>query len=189
MANHSPLVSSGPREPDRRPRPIPAAIKTAVRLMIRGDDADTSSRPLGLVAAAQAAGVSPWTLRKYLSRPSVIAFARNERRGFLTSLLCGNPAALRDIRDGSENDMARCKAISLLEDIDRDDPRRSSPSDTPFVTVRIVSPVVQSAPAPTPLIDITPAKPKPEPAPRYDRQGYKLDDHGERVFSANDPYR
>ena len=78
--DHPPLVSSAPREPQKRPKPIPVKVKTAIRLMVRGHDDDPDTKPLGLVDAAKAAGTTAYVLRRYFDRPAVIAFLRAERR-------------------------------------------------------------------------------------------------------------
>ena len=62
----------------------------------------------------------PNTLRRYLTRPQVIAFLRAERRAFREAVCCGNELALRRVRDGDQhaNPMARVQAVRALEALD-----------------------------------------------------------------------
>jgi hypothetical protein len=101
MATNYPLASAGAREPDKRPRPIPKAIKAALTLMVHGVD-DIDGKPMDLVEAARPAGVQAPLLRRYLTRPAVIAFLRAERKVFRESILAGTEHALRRVRDGDK---------------------------------------------------------------------------------------
>jgi hypothetical protein len=143
---HPALVSSAARQPEKRPRPIPTLVKTAIKLMIHGGD---DGVPLALIDAAKAVQLQPATLRRYFDRPSVVSLLRAERRAFIATLIAGNPAALAVIRDDREgNQMAKVRAIDALEAMGEEDPRRRSAQDsTPFMTIRIITPPA-ATPAP-----------------------------------------
>lgn len=149
--------------------------------MVRGHDSDSDTKPLNLVDAAKAAGVAAWVLRKYFDRPTVIALLRSERRAFTASLIAANPAALRDIRDGAANTMARVAAIRELEALDAVDTGRTGARETPGIVISIVTP---TPPSPVTTID---AQPIAE-LERFDADGYRIDEHGERIFDPN-PHR
>jgi hypothetical protein len=157
---HLPPVSSGARQPEKRPRPIPTAVKTAIKLMVHGGD---DGKPLGLIDAARAVQLQPATLRRYFDRPNVISLLRAERKAFLAILTARNPYVLGAIRDDREgNQMARVKAAVELESMNDEDPRRRGAQDTtPFMTIKIIAPPAASA-LPDPVtIDV-------EPEPQYD---------------------
>jgi hypothetical protein len=148
MAEFFPIRSSAPREPDKRPRPIPADVKAVIHLMVWGDDANPDALPLDLIAACAAADVKPYRMRRYLDRPAVIAHLRAEHRKFREVVCCGNTAALRRVRDTSPNGMAIVASCRALDGSQAEDAGRAD-APSPGVTIRIVT----AAPAP---IDITP---------------------------------
>jgi hypothetical protein len=207
MANHSPLVSSGPREPTKRPRPIPAKVKAAIKLMVRGKDDDPDTKPFGLLEAARSAGMQPFVLRRYLERPTVIALLRSQRRAFRNELCATNESHLADIRANSLNAMAKLGAIRTLEELSDAEyatHRRSEPDSSPHVTIRILA---GPAPPPdTPVIDVTPqpqtttdpwdstkrlAEPRfrwPPDEPRRGADGYLCDENGRPVFDPDRPH-
>jgi hypothetical protein len=163
MVTAAPLASSAPREPQKRPRPIPADIKASILFMVYGDPTDEDGRPLGMIDAAKAANVKPDRLRAYLDRPNVIAFLRAERRANREAICAGNEGSLQRVRDKSSNGMAVVASVRALEQIDEEGTanRPRDPNVQPGVTIRIVN-VVQPTPPPAPpMIDIT-----PPPAPR-----------------------
>jgi len=152
MPTNYPLASAGPREPTTRPRPIPKVVKDACLLMIYGDPADEDGAPVDFISAAKAVGMQPQTLRRYLTRPQVVAFLRAERRAFREAICAGNEAALRLVRDGDahSNPMARIQAVRTLEGLEERDPV-ARPSSSAGITIRFVH-----APEKPPVIDITP---------------------------------
>ena len=153
MVDYLPFASSAPRQPDRqRPRSIPADVKAVVHLMVWGDDADPNALPLDLIAACAAAGVQPYRMRRYLDRPGVIAHLRAEHRKFREVVCSGNTAALRKVRDTSENGMAIVAATRALDGMQGEDAARAD-APSPGVTIRIVQ-----APQPAPIVDITPPR-------------------------------
>src|SRR6516164_5230040 len=115
MVDYLPFASSAPRQPDRqRPRPIPADVKAVIHLMVWGDDANPDALPLDLIAACAVAGVQPYRMRRYLDRPSVIAHLRAEHRKFREVVCCGNTAALRKVRNESQNGLAVVASVRAL---------------------------------------------------------------------------
>src|SRR6516165_2332889 len=152
MVDYLPFASSAPRQPDRqKPRPIPADVKAVIHLMVWGDDANPDALPLDLIAACAAAGVAPYRMRRYLDRPGVIAHLRAEHRKFREVVCCGNTAALKKVRDRSENGMAVVAATRALDGSQAEDAGRAS-TPSPGITLRIIS---QTAP-----IDVTPRPPQ-----------------------------
>jgi hypothetical protein len=141
-----PFAASGPRSPTERPRQVPPSVRAAALKMIyEGCD---------LVVAAQASGLRPDTLRRWLHRPELVGFLRRERAAFRQALCAGNERALAQIRDESDNAMAKVNSIKCLEDMNEEGSlRRASDVPSPGVTIRILN--VSSSQAP---IDITPSK-------------------------------
>ena len=140
-----PFGASGLRSPTERPRSIPPAVRGAVMKMIyEGCD---------LVVAAQASGLRPDTMRRWLHRPELVGFLRQERAAFRQALCAGNERALAQIRDESDNAMAKVNSIKCLEDMNEDSSlRRAGEVPSPGVTIRIVN--VSSPQAP--IVDVTP---------------------------------
>jgi hypothetical protein len=154
-----PIAAVGSREPDIRPQPIPRAVRLAIELMVRGTEDDADGQPPDVVEAARLAGLKPSTLRKYLTRPSVLSLIRRERKAYRQAILCGQEAALVQIRNKSANAMARIAATRLLEELDSEEHLRPGGSQqTCGVVIRIVQAAPSALPAPT--IDVTPTKPK-----------------------------
>jgi hypothetical protein len=148
MVDYLPFASSAPRQPDRqKPRPIPVDVKRVIHLMTWGDDANPDALPLDLIAACAAAGVKPYRMRRYLDRPAVIAHLRAELRKFREVVCCGNPAALRRVRDSSPNGMAIVASCRALDGSQADDAGRAS-GPSPGIVLNIHPP----APA---IVDIT----------------------------------
>jgi hypothetical protein len=122
--------------------------------MVWGDDANPDALPLDMIAACAAAGVKPYRMRRYLDRPAVIAHLRAEHRKFREVVCSGNTAALRKVRDTSENGMAIVASIRALDGMQGEDAARADAS-SPGVTIRIIQ-----APQPAQPIDITPRQPQ-----------------------------
>jgi hypothetical protein len=51
-----------------------------------------------LVVAAQASGLRPDTMRRWLHRPELVGFLRRERAAFRQAICAGNEAVLAEIR-------------------------------------------------------------------------------------------
>ena len=135
----APFAASGRRTPTERPRRIPQAVQAAVLLMIHeGTD---------FVAAAQANGLRPDTMRRWLHRPELVSLIRRERAAFRQAICAGNERALMQIRDEpGGNAMAKVNSIKCLEDMNEESSlRRVSDVPGPGVTIRILN-VSSSAP-------------------------------------------
>ena len=143
MPVNLPFAASSPRELSDKPRPIPKSVQLACLDMIH--------QGIDFVAAARANNIKPDTLRRHLSRGETLAYIRRERAAFRQSICAANEFYLAAIRNNSENEMARTKAISLLEQIDDQAIDRPSRDVTPGITIRVLS----IAPQP---VDITPLK-------------------------------
>jgi hypothetical protein len=143
MPVNLPFAASSPRELSDKPRPIPKSVQLACLYMIH--------QGIDFVAAARANNIKPDTLRRHLSRGETLAYIRRERAAFRQSICAANEFYLAAIRNNSENEMARTKAISLLEQIDDQAIDRPSRDVTPGITIRVLS----IAPQP---VDITPLK-------------------------------
>jgi hypothetical protein len=87
---------------------VPAKVKVALDLLFNDPNAD-------LASAAAAVGMPTNRLRDQLKLPHVRRYATQERGAFIDALCAGNAAALKDIRDNSNNAMARVAAVRLAE--------------------------------------------------------------------------
>jgi hypothetical protein len=116
-----PILSSGSREPDKRPQPIPRKVRDAIALMVCGRRDDPDCAPLSFIDAAKECGIRPDVMRKYLDRPSVRALLRADRRAFRDAICAGNELALQRIRDRGGNAMAAVAAVRALEQIDSEE--------------------------------------------------------------------
>jgi len=155
MPDNPPLSAAGAREPEKRPRPIPRAVRDAINLMVFGKMDDADCAPLDFIEAAKLSGIKPDVMRRYLDRPSVRALLRAERRAFRDAICAGNELALRKVRDQSRNGMASIAAVRALEQLDEQDHGRPGDSDKqmPGLTIIIEQP---QHPAPVTTIDVTP---------------------------------
>jgi hypothetical protein len=141
----APFAATGPRAPTERPRQIPQSVRAAALKMIHeGCD---------LVLAAQASGLRPDTLRRWLHRPELVGFLRRERAAYRQAICAGNEHALKSIRDEpGGNAVAKVNSIKCLEDMNEEGSlRRSSDVPSAGVTIRILNIAPQPAP-----IDVTP---------------------------------
>ena len=135
-----PFAASGPRSPIERPRRIPQAVQAAVLLMIHeGTD---------FVTAAQANGLRPDTMRRWLHRPELVSLIRRERAAFRQAICSGNEHALAAIRDEpAGNAMAKVNAIRTLEALGEEAALRSSEAPSPGIVLRVVTVVQNAKPA------------------------------------------
>jgi hypothetical protein len=109
--------------------------------MVYGAEGDPAAKPLNVVEAAKAVGLTPYVLRRYFDRPQAIAFLRAERRVFRELLSSTNEYALGMIRDASPNHMARCAAIRQLEMLATDEASQvGNVPSTPGVIIRLLVP-------------------------------------------------
>ncbi len=107
------------RDAQGRPPAVPAKAKAAIRVLLDQPKTD-------LHAAAVAAGLTVYQLRKYLKMPHVRRYFATERQVVLDSICAGNPVALRTIRDEARNQMAAVAAVRGLE-LMRNEDQASAP--------------------------------------------------------------
>jgi hypothetical protein len=144
-----PFAASG-RDLSDKPRRIPKSVQLACLDMVH--------RGIDFIEAARANGIKPDTLRRHLHRIETIAFIRRERAAFRTALCSANEFYLAQIRANSQNEMARTRAISILEEIDGDSrarPMHSVP-EQPGICIRIINVSASEpplAPPPAKVID------------------------------------
>ena len=179
------IAAAGPRDPVKRPRPIPKAVRAAILLMVYGKPDDPDCGPVDFVAAAKLVDLKPFVLRRYFDRAAVRALLLSERRAFRAMICSGNEAALKDIRDKSANFMARIGAIRTLEELADSDANRSHNSPTPGVTINVINAATPPALPPLPVPSVIDVQPLDESKP--DEGGYLIDERGRRVDDRGNP--
>jgi hypothetical protein len=110
---------------------------------------------MSIAEAAQHVGMTGYAIRLAFEKPHVIAFVRMQKQVMRSSVCAANISVLAGIRDESENDMARVRAVSMLEDMDGAERQHGgNAGQSPGLVIQIVTNGPE-APA-KPLIDITP---------------------------------
>jgi hypothetical protein len=133
-----------------RAPPVPAKAKAALEILFNDPKTDYA-------AAAQTVGISTHKLREYLKLPQTRTYIYHEKRAFLDALSVSNPAALKEIRDRSGNDMARVAAIKTSEQMLQtvvEETRGGAQRHMPGLVVVIEGArgaVIQTIPPPAPL--------------------------------------
>ncbi|WP_316228636.1 hypothetical protein [Bradyrhizobium sp. SZCCHNR1045] len=157
-----PVTAAG--QGQKRPQPIPAKVKDALRLMVYGKLDDDECKPLDFIAAAKECDIKPDQMRRYLDRPNVRAFLMAERRAFRAAICAGNEAALLDVRDNAKNGLARIGAVRALEGMEIADAEVHAPGrqQLPGLTVVLNVPGLPSSPQP-PALDVMPDRTIPRP--------------------------
>jgi hypothetical protein len=138
---------------------VPQKVREAFRLM-QDDPAMT------LQLAAAAVKLNTYKLREFLGKPHGRKWIIDEKRLQLDAICAANPEALRQIRDSSENDMARVNSVKTLEGmkelIDPSAVRAGTQVHSPGLVVQIINGAsgeverTIGAQPPTPMIDVTP---------------------------------
>jgi hypothetical protein len=95
-------------------RSVPKKVQEAFRLMLNDPSID-------LQKAALAVGTPTYNLRRLLKLPHIAKWCRTERSAIISELCAGNMAAIRDIRDRGENQMARVAAVRAAENLRQQD--------------------------------------------------------------------
>jgi hypothetical protein len=144
------------RKIDRETPVVPAKVKTAVEHLFDDPKSD-------LAAAAAHAGLSTYRLRNELKKPHVRTWIWHERRLLLDALCAQNPAALKAIRDTSENSMAQVSAVKTIEAMHQmavEETRGGPHTQTAPGLVVIIEhrdgTTQTIAPMPAPMIEVTP---------------------------------
>jgi len=105
--------------------------------------------------AARTAGMTGHAVRCALDRPHVLAFIRNEREVLRAYVSAQNIHHARNLRNTSDNDMAKLGAMKLIEQLGTESVARSAGSLTlPGLTIQIIQQVGSAAIEP-PLTDVT----------------------------------
>jgi hypothetical protein len=86
--------------------------------MVYGHPDDVDCGALTFVEAADATGIKPDVMRRYLDRPEVRALLLAERRAFRTAICGGNEGALLRVRETAQNGMAVVAAVRALEELE-----------------------------------------------------------------------
>jgi hypothetical protein len=148
-------------EARKRAPVVPAKMKIVVAELLMQPKYD-------LAAAAEKAGVSHYWARRYLSRPTVLRYFREERAAMLEEICAGNPAALAKVRESSGNDMAivaSCRALELMRQTVAEQ-AGGARQPAPGLIVQIVhsnGSTETIGPPPPPMIDVTPEREALEP--------------------------
>lgn len=153
MSSLTPPIAASGRELNGPPRPIPRAVKASIVMMVH--------EAVDFIVAAKAHDLRPDTLRRWLHRPEVAAFVREERRAYRLAISCGNEHALAEVRDNREgNQMARVAATKAIHEIDHEETTRGAGDQmTAGITIQIVhvppdaGSMVDVTPKPVPLTD------------------------------------
>jgi hypothetical protein len=95
-------------EARKREPVVPAKMKIVIKELL-------DQRVYDLAAAAEKAGLSHYMARRYLKRPNVLRYFREERAAMLEEVCAGNAAALALVRATSDNGMAVTAACRQLE--------------------------------------------------------------------------
>jgi DNA repair ATPase RecN len=95
-------------EARKREPVVPAKIKIVIKELL-------DQRVYDLAAAAAKADLTMYLARKYLKRPNVLRYFREERAAMLEEVCAGNAAALALVRATSDNGMAVTAACRQLE--------------------------------------------------------------------------
>jgi hypothetical protein len=139
-------------------RDVPAKAKVAIAVLLTQPKQD-------LEAAATAAGLQTYMLRRYLGRPEVRNYFRKQQQILVDAIVAGNAVALKDIRDNSGNQMARvnaARALQLMQN-EMDDPHYANRNTLPAAGITIVIEAGATAKVLGPVVDVT-----PQPAPEFE---------------------
>ena len=120
-------------------QPEPKRERLSPKLKIALDDMVWNGAPFD--EAARAADYSIQSMRKALNRRHVLRYLREQKMVMREAVSSANISTLRSIRDGGGNDMARVKAVQVLETLGEDAAHRGG-SDAPVMpglVIQIVS--------------------------------------------------
>jgi hypothetical protein len=137
---------------------IPEKMKIVVKELL-------DQRVYDLAAAAEKAGLTHYLARRYLKRPHVLRYFREERAAMLEEVCAGNAAALALVRATSDNGMAvtaACRQLELMRQTVAEETGGGSRPHAPGLVVVIQSSdgrmqMIPSAP-PAPMIEHEPER-------------------------------
>ena len=90
---------------------VPQKVRIAIVYMLE--------QRADMQAAALAAGLSTYELRRYLGKPQVRQYALEAKKAALEALCLTGPGTLAEVLKG-ENEMAKCKAVQIAESLRMD---------------------------------------------------------------------
>jgi hypothetical protein len=131
-----------------------------------------NQRIYDLAAAAERAGITTYWARRYLQRPTVLRYFREERAAMLEEVCAGNAAALAKVRAESDNGMAvtaACRQLEAMRQTVAEETGNGVPRMQPGLVVQIVNvagevtQTIGPPPMPAPMIDVTPERDALEP--------------------------
>lgn len=120
-----------------KPRRVTGKLKTAIDLMVFGDEAATV---YAWDEAARQAGLTVRTMRLALERQHVRRYLKDQQEVFRAAICAANPRRLAQIRDQDDNRSAAVKAIQVLEQRDTDPATASARTHMPGVVIVIGQP-------------------------------------------------
>ena len=147
---------------------VPQKVRTAIVYMLE--------QKADMQAAALAAGLSTYELRRYLGKPQVRQFALEAKKAALEALCLTGPGTLAEVLKG-ENEMAKCKAVQIAESLRMDTieleqrATQRAPGLQIVIALRDGKHEVAYQPTPAMLeVEVVPAEPVPVPAQRPDAE-------------------
>jgi hypothetical protein len=145
-------------EARKREAVVPVKMKVVIKELL-------DQRVYDLAAAASKAGLTTYMARRYLKRPNVLRYFREERAAMLEEVCAGNAAALALVRATSDNGMAvtaACRQLELMRQTVAEETGGPGMRHAPGLVVVIQSAVdgrvmqTITPPAPQPLIEHDP---------------------------------
>jgi hypothetical protein len=135
---------------------IPAKMKVVIKELL-------DQRVYDLATAAAKAGLTHYLARRYLKRPNVLRYFREERGAMLEEVWAGNAAALAAVRADSANGMAvtaACRALELMRQTVAEE--SGGAPRAPGLQIVIVSPdtreIMQTIGPAAPMIEAAPVE-------------------------------
>lgn len=129
----------------KRSLAVTGKLRDACLLMVFGpEDGDDAGCALSMDEAARKAGITTRQIRKALDKPHVRQFLNQQKQVFRASASAQNISRLVELRDESENAMAKLGAIKLLEQVDEQADRKAT-ARTPGVVILIGEPASVAA--------------------------------------------
>jgi hypothetical protein len=136
---------------------VPHKMKVVVKELL-------DQRVYDLAAAAAKAGLTTYLARRYLKRPNVLRYFREERAAMLEEVCAGNAAALALVRATSDNGMAvtaACRQLELMRQTVAEEtggPRQSLPGLVVIIENRDGTAHTIAPPMPGPMIEHDPLR-------------------------------
>lgn len=110
--NSSPVI---PSKEKKRALKVSGKLKTALDLMVFGDQSDGNQRAFTFVEAARAVKMNAAAMRKALEKPHVRQYLNAQKVVFRESASAQNISRAIELRDQDENKTAAIQAIRYLD--------------------------------------------------------------------------